>query len=104
MTATATAPVTTTDLEGTEASSDWDALRAVDRCDFPAVVGTKSGGKTRGSCNAQAYVRFLLPSGGELIACSHHADAHLPALTAAGGHIVTDQRDTINDKPSQSSA
>lgn len=31
-------------------------------------------------CGAQAYVRVLLPSSGELLFCAHHSREHLPAL------------------------
>ena len=37
------------------------ALTAVDRCD---------------RCGAQAYLRVLLASGGELLFCAHHAREH----------------------------
>ena len=42
------------------------ALTAMDRCD---------------RCGAQAYVRVLLPSGLELLFCTHHNRQHSPALT-----------------------
>ncbi len=37
------------------------ALDATDRCD---------------RCGAQAYLRVILASGGELLFCAHHARAH----------------------------
>ncbi|MBI4939388.1 hypothetical protein [Kineosporia sp. A_224] len=41
------------------------ALTAADRCD---------------RCGARAYVRVLLPKGGELLFCAHHGRAHQDAL------------------------
>ena len=40
-------------------------LTAADRCD---------------RCGAQAYVRVLLPSSGELLFCAHHNRQHGPVL------------------------
>ncbi|HNM98506.1 MAG TPA: hypothetical protein PKK40_11220 [Marmoricola sp.] len=40
-------------------------LTALDRCD---------------RCGAQAYLRVLLASGGELLFCAHHAREHAPKL------------------------
>lgn len=42
-----------------------DTLTAADRCD---------------RCGAQAYLRVLLVSGGELLFCAHHARAHSDKL------------------------
>ncbi|MBK6763578.1 MAG: hypothetical protein IPG68_10055 [Micrococcales bacterium] len=55
-------------------------LTASDRCD---------------RCGAQAYVRVVLSSGGELLFCGHHARKHLPALEplAATIHDETDRMD-----------
>lgn len=47
-------------------------LTASDRCD---------------RCGAQAYVRVILTSGGELLFCGHHARKHLPALETLAEHI-----------------
>jgi hypothetical protein len=47
-------------------------LTAADRCD---------------RCGAQAYVRVLLASGGELLFCAHHGREHAPALTSAEARI-----------------
>ena len=44
----------------TELAAD-PTLTAVDRCD---------------RCGAQAYLRVILASGGELLFCAHHARAH----------------------------
>ena len=38
-------------------------------------------------CGAQAYVRVILTSGGELLFCGHHARKHLPALEPLAEHI-----------------
>lgn len=47
-------------------------LTAADRCD---------------RCQAQAYVRVVLTSGGELLFCGHHGREHAQALTAASAAI-----------------
>jgi hypothetical protein len=47
-------------------------LTAVDRCD---------------RCGARAYVRVVLPGGGELLFCAHHGRAHEGALRAAEASI-----------------
>ena len=58
-------------------------LRAADRCD---------------RCGAQAYVRALLPDGGELLFCAHHGRKHAEALKSRGAAIV-DESDRL-DVPS----
>lgn len=40
-------------------------LKATDRCD---------------QCNAQAYIRVVLETGGELLFCAHHGRRHEPKL------------------------
>jgi hypothetical protein len=47
-------------------------LTASDRCD---------------RCGARAYVRVVLPGGGELLFCAHHGRAHEDALRAAAADI-----------------
>ncbi len=47
-------------------------LTAADRCD---------------RCGAQAYVRVMLASGGELLFCAHHGREHTPALASAEARI-----------------
>lgn len=56
-------------------------LTASDRCD---------------RCGAQAYVRVVLTSGGELLFCGHHARKHLDAVKplAAEIHDQTDRMTT----------
>jgi hypothetical protein len=53
-------------------------LTASDRCD---------------RCGAQAYMRVVLPSGGELLFCAHHGRAHEAKLReiAAGIQDHTDK-------------
>ena len=48
------------------------ALTALDRCD---------------RCGAQAYLRVILPSGGELMFCAHHANAHREKLSQVAARI-----------------
>ncbi len=47
-------------------------LTAVDRCD---------------RCGAQAYLRVFLQSGGELLFCAHHANAHREKLVEVASRI-----------------
>jgi hypothetical protein len=48
------------------------SLAAADRCD---------------RCGARAYIRVVLPGGGELLFCAHHGRAHSPALKAVDAKI-----------------
>jgi hypothetical protein len=60
-------------------------MTAADRCD---------------RCGARAYVRVLLPGGGELLFCAHHGRAHASALEAVHAHIQ-DQSKALADTPSR---
>ncbi|HHT14214.1 MAG TPA: hypothetical protein GX013_13780 [Propionibacterium sp.] len=55
----------------TELATD-PTLTAVDRCD---------------RCGAQAYLRVFLRSGGELLFCAHHANAHREKLVEVASRI-----------------
>jgi hypothetical protein len=55
-------------------------LTAADRCD---------------RCGAQAYVRVLLSSGGELMFCAHHGREHAPAL-AERSAVVQDETERLH--------
>ena len=61
-----------------DASSATRPLTLTDRCD---------------RCSSRAYVRASLPTGGELLFCGHHGNAHRPQLLVAGAtiHDETDQ-------------
>ncbi len=48
------------------------ALNALDRCD---------------RCGAQAYVRAVLLSGGELMFCAHHGKEYAETLKGLSAHI-----------------
>ena len=48
-------------------------LTAGDRCD---------------RCGAQAYVKAVLPGGGELLFCGHHGRQFAPTLEAQGADVV----------------
>jgi len=48
-------------------------LTAADRCD---------------RCGAQAYVRIVLPGGGELLFCAHHYSANASVLAVTAVEIV----------------
>ena len=54
-------------------------LTAADRCD---------------RCGARAYIRVVLPGGGELLFCAHHGRAHQDALRAQDADIQ-DQSDAL---------
>jgi len=49
------------------------ALAATDRCD---------------RCNAQAYVRVVLPGGSDLLFCSHHWNDHEGVLRPQAAEVV----------------
>jgi len=67
----------------TTALAPTSPLTAADRCD---------------RCGAQAYVRVLLVSGGELLFCSHHAREHLPKLREVAADIQ-DESGRLVDTP-----
>lgn len=54
-------------------------LNVADRCD---------------RCGAQAYVRVMLASGGELLFCAHHGREHTPALASAEA-TIQDESDRL---------
>jgi len=63
-------------------------LTASDRCD---------------RCGAQAYVKVVLTSGGDLLFCGHHAKAHLDKVRPLAEsivdttHTIDADRNTDND-------
>lgn len=59
-------------------------LSAADRCD---------------RCGAQAYVRVVLTSGGELLFCAHHGREHADALTAAAASIQDETDRLVTTTP-----
>jgi hypothetical protein len=67
----------------TAALAPASELTAADRCD---------------RCGAQAYVRVLLASGGELLFCAHHARRYEPKLKALAAEIH-DETDRLADTP-----
>jgi hypothetical protein len=71
------------------------SLTLSDRCDASAVVGGPNGTSTRGACNAQAYVRAVLPSGQDLVFCAHHGRKYEAALAATGA-TIRDESDRID--------
>jgi hypothetical protein len=56
-----------------------EPLTAADRCD---------------RCGARAYVRVLLPAGGELLFCAHHGRTHASALESVNAE-VQDQTEAL---------
>lgn len=54
-----------------------ETLTAADRCD---------------RCGARAYIRVILPAGGELMFCAHHGHAHREALTAVDASIQDESK------------
>ncbi|MDD2858943.1 MAG: hypothetical protein PHU75_09740 [Candidatus Nanopelagicales bacterium] len=59
------------------------ALAATDRCD---------------RCNAQAYVRVVLPGGADLLFCSHHWNRHEDVLRPQAVAVV-DETHRLDAKP-----
>ena len=60
-----------------------ETLTATDRCD---------------RCGARAYIRVLLPRGGELLFCAHHGRANATALEAVDAEIQ-DQTEVLTGTP-----
>jgi ribosomal protein S14 len=58
-------------------------LTAQDRCD---------------RCGAQAYVRAVLPGGGDLLFCRHHARAHADRLREVAVSVL-DESDRLEAAP-----
>jgi hypothetical protein len=56
-------------------------LTASDRCD---------------RCGAQAYVRVMLESGGELIFCAHHAREYSPKLRELSAQILDESERLVD--------
>jgi len=63
-------------------------LTAHDRCDHR-------------DCSAQAYVRFTLRSGGDLIFCAHHANSHRDAIVPRTSHILDQSDDLLPESKRQ---
>lgn len=61
-------------------------LVAVDRCD--ASTAAQGGG--RASCGARAAVRYVLPSGFDLVFCAHHGARYATGLRAAAAKPLVD--------------
>lgn len=58
------------------------ALNAADRCD---------------RCGAQAYIKAVLPGGGELLFCGHHGRQFAPTLEAQGADVLDETVRLIQD-------
>jgi hypothetical protein len=67
----------------TTAVAPSSALNAADRCD---------------RCGAQAYLKVVLQSGGELHFCAHHAREHGDKLREIAIDVV-DETDKLHDTP-----
>ena len=91
MTTMSAQPTGTLDPEDVAGLDDF-TLHIADRCDV-------------GGCGAQAFyaVFFRTTTEAPLLFCGHHAAKNEPALIASAPHRIVDRRDTINEKPSQSS-
>jgi hypothetical protein len=59
------------------AATAMETLTAADRCD---------------RCGARAYIRVLLPRGGELMFCAHHGRRHASALEAVDADILDESK------------
>lgn len=62
---------------------DASRLTAHDRCD---------------RCNAQAYVKYVLTAGGELLFCAHHSRANADALAPLASEVI-DETDRLHRRP-----
>lgn len=71
----------------TTATAPSAPLTALDRCD---------------RCGAQAYLRVLLVSGGELLFCAHHGREHGPKLREVAKEFH-DETEKLADAPSSAS-
>lgn len=58
-------------------TQETPVLTAEDRCD---------------RCGAQGVVLLMLPSGGVLLFCGHHARMHAFGLADAGADVLVDER------------
>lgn len=63
-------------------TTDRATLSASDRCD---------------RCGARAYVRVVLPGGGDLLFCRHHARVHEPQLRSVAVEYVDESAGLISD-------
>ena len=64
-----------------------EALNALDRCD---------------RCGAQAYLRVILASGGELLFCAHHGKKYEESLRSIAAQIH-DETDKLTETTAKSS-
>lgn len=55
------------------ATMEAGTVTALDRCDY---------------CGAQAYIKAILPSGGELLFCAHHGRKNIEMLKECGAEII----------------
>ena len=76
--------MTTTDGEmmSTQITMEQTPLNSLDRCD---------------RCGAQAYVRAILVSGGQLLFCSHHAKSYAEGLKPVAA-IIQDESEKLAEQ------
>lgn len=74
---------TSEEREGDVTATLASPLTIADRCD---------------RCGAQAYVRVMLVSGGELLFCAHHGREHTPALADLSASIQ-DESERLQQAP-----
>ena len=72
----------------TGAMAPMKPLSALDLCD---------------RCGAQAYVRVVLPGGGELLFCAHHRRQHSEALARVAAEIQ-DETDRLSPGNAESAS
>ena len=77
--------MTTTDGEmmSTQITMEQTPLNSLDRCD---------------RCGAQAYVRAILVSGGQLLFCSHHAKSYAEGLKPVAA-VIQDETQKLVKQP-----
>jgi hypothetical protein len=89
MTPTMDTPVM--DVATTSETEHWPELTAAERCD----ARTTGLDGVRSACGAAALVRWVTPTGNDLVFCAHHSLALEPGLLAQNAKLVTDQRDLL---------
>lgn len=84
--------MTPTETTAPPVTATYAPLTAHDACDQCGYVEADTVTLDRYVAVAVARVRWLMPSGLDLVLCGHHSHADELALIAQGAVIVTDQR------------
>ncbi len=82
-----------TATSGLSRESGWDMSLTSPETEVPTVETLKVADRCDELCNAQAYVRVLLPLHGmELSFCKHHFEENELSLMAKGAVVIEDIR------------